>query len=57
MNFNAYRRCLSAPLPAQQLSGPSYEEYFVFMNLAIVEETIIFRNQKFVWRAKPSDTL
>ena len=42
MNFNAYRRCLSAPLPAQQLSGPSYEEYLVFMNLTIVGKQLLF---------------
>ena len=42
INFNAYHRCHSSPLPEQQLSGPSYEIYFVFMYLAIVGKQLFF---------------
>ena len=42
MNFNAYRRCLSVPLPGQQLSGPSYDKYIVFINLSKVGKQIFF---------------
>ena len=42
MNFNAYRQCLSFPLPAQQLSGHSNDKYFGFLNLSMVAEQIFF---------------
>ena len=48
MNFNAFRRYLSAPLPAQRLSGLSYEKYFMFYEFSHSGKAIIFRNRKFV---------